>query len=385
MKRREGHGWKAMPLLRIAAWVLGLVLATFTATTAQAYPQFVFKGYGDCGSCHHSPTGGGLANRWGLESLDVSFGADSGPGWGNQALTAEAANPYQLKVDLGLDIRLLPIFGSDGDGSLGPTVIPMLAEIGGAAAVGPWMFYGTITGKKLEGTGTPYVLASREHWLKYQASPKLDVRLGRMVLPFGIRQPDHTQYVREDFEFDKYDQSYGLEVDFRGAQWSLFGNVFAGDLTGRPKERQERGAVLTVSRQLGEDGAAIGLSALGSTSTARSRFAGSLFGRVPLATSAYALAEVAAQHFAAQEGDDTLATLAEYLRVGWFVRPQMDLYLEAGNRSLLNADGLTKTRAGLGLNWQVLRWFEFAPQLFAEARSNLPARVVALAQLHLIY
>jgi hypothetical protein len=204
------------------------------------------------------------------------------------------------------------------------------------------------------------------------------------VLPFGIRQPDHTEYVREDFELDKYDQSYGLEVDFRGGAWSVFGNLFAGDLTGRPPERQERGAVVTVSRELG-DAAALGISALASLSTARSRIAGSLFGRFGLGSSAYVLAEVAAQQFAAKDNDDTLSTLAEYLRLGWFVRPEMDLYVEAGNRSLLDADGLTKTRAGLGLNWQLLRWFEFAPQLLVEARSDLPARMLALAQLHFVY
>jgi len=373
----------ARPLLRVAAFLLGLSLASVVSKAAHAYPQFVFKGYGDCSSCHHSPSGGGLPNRWGLETLSVSWGADSDPGWGNQDLTPDAANPYQPKVDLGLDVRLLPLLGTDGDATIGPSFIPMLAEVGGAAALGPWMFYGTITGKKSAGS-TPYLLASREHWLKYQASNGLDLRLGRMVLPFGIRQPDHTQYVREDFEFDTYDQSYGLEVDFRGGAWSVYGNVFAGDLTGRPPERQERGAVVTVSRELG-GGAALGLSALGSLSTARSRIAASLFGRFGLGSSAYVLAEVAAQQFAAQDNDDTLSTLAEYLRIGWFVRPAMDLYVEAGNRSLLDADGLTKTRAGLGLNWQLLRWFEFAPQLLVEARSDLPARLLVLAQLHLIY
>jgi hypothetical protein len=155
----------------------------------------------------------------------VSWGADSGPGWGNQDLTPDAANPYQPKIDLGLDVRLLPLLGTDGDATIGPTLIPMLAEVGGAVALGPWMFYGTITGKKQAG----YLLTSREHWLKYRASSGLDLRLGRMVLPFGIRQPDHTQYVREDFEFDKYDQSYGLEVDFRGDRKSGKRCLFQGD------------------------------------------------------------------------------------------------------------------------------------------------------------
>jgi hypothetical protein len=70
--------------------------------------QFVFKGYGDCGSCHHSPTGGGLPNRWGRESLDVAF--DTGVGWGNQGVSYDPATPVELKADFGLDLRLLPLY-----------------------------------------------------------------------------------------------------------------------------------------------------------------------------------------------------------------------------------------------------------------------------------
>jgi hypothetical protein len=343
----------------------------------------VFKGYGTCNACHHSPTGGGLPNRDGLDALDVTFGSGSSSGWGNQDLTYDAAAPAALKVDLGLDVRLLPLFMVDSDASI-PTFVPMLAEIGGAAALGRFMIYGTATARKLGGSGPSYVVASREHWLKYSASSALDVRVGRLVLPFGIRQPDHTQYVREDFEFDKYDQSYALEADFVTNDWSVFGSVFAGDLTGRPKERQERGGVLTGIREF-SGGSALGLSALGSLSTARSRFAGSLFGRAGLGPRMYALAEFAAQHFAARDGDATLSTIAEYLRLGWFVKPEMDLFLEGGHRVFLNADALVKERVGLGLNWQVLRWFEFAPQVIAEFRTGLPVRTVALAQLHFVY
>jgi hypothetical protein len=369
-----------------ARWLalLGACLFLFSAGEAQAYPQFTLKGYGDCGTCHHSPTGGGLPNRWGRESLDVSFGKDWGLGFANDDLSYDAKNQTELKVDLGVDVRLLALYANDGDAAVGPTLIPMLTEIGGAAALGHWTVYGTITAKRLPAGDLPYVIASREHWLKLQLDEGVDLRVGRLVLPFGMRQPDHTQYVREDFEFDKYDQSYGAELDIRGQDWSLFGSAFAGDLTNVPSERQERGVVLTPVREFG-GGAALGLSALGALSSARNRIAGSLFGRAPLVDGTYVMAEVAIQHFAQNDADATLSTLAEYLRVGWFVKPALDVFVEGGHRAFLNADGLSKGRVGLGLNWQLTRWFEFAPQLLAEARSGLPNRVLGLAQLHLIY
>jgi hypothetical protein len=352
MKHFICMAWRAPAVLFVLLSVL------CAARNAEAYPQFAFKGYGTCNACHHSPSGGGLPNRYGLDTLDVTFGAGSSGGWGNQDLSYDASAPAALKVDLGLDVRLLPLFVADSDGTVA-TLVPMLAELGGAAAWGPFTVYGTATAKKPGGSGPSYVVASREHWLKYSASSAFDVRVGRLVLPFGIRQPDHTQYVREDFEFDKYDQSYALEGDFVTTDWAVFASVFAGGLTGAPKERQERGGMLTGIREL-SGGSALGVSALGSLSTARRRFAGSLFGRARLGPSMYALAELAAQQFAARDGDATLSTIAEYVRLGWFAKPEMDVFLEGGHRAFLNADALVKERIGLGLNWQVLRWFEFA-------------------------
>lgn len=353
------------------------------APAARAYPQFVFKGYGDCGSCHHSPSGGGFPNRWGRESLGVTFGADASPGPLNEDLRFEPGKPLALKIDLGADVRLLPLFGSDGDGSLGPTLIPMATEIGGAAGLGRFTLYGGVTARKLYGEGAPYVVASREHWLGYEVSGEVDVRAGRMVLPFGIRQPDHTQYVREDFGFDKYDQSYGVELDVRRDDWSVFANVFAGDLA-LAAERQERGLVVTPVLELG-GGAGLGVSLLGSTSEAYLRGAGSIFGRLPVSASTYLLAEVALQHLDGREGESKLTTIAEYARVGWFARRDMDAYVELGHRAMLDTDELTKTRLGLGLNWQLWSWFEFAPQVLVEARSDVPARLLAMAQLHFVY
>lgn len=372
-----------MTLMRFFLGCAALFALLLAAPAARAYPQFVFKGYGDCGSCHHSPSGGGFPNRWGLESIGVTFGAGSELGPLNDDLSFEPGKPAELKVDLGADLRLLPLFGTDGDGSLGPALIPMLTEVGGAAALGRFTLYGGLTARKLYGEGSPYVIASREHWLGYQVSSGFDIRAGRMVLPFGIRQPDHTQYVREDFGFDKYDQSYGVELDLRRDGWSLFANVFAGDLTLAP-ERQDRGVVVTPVLEL-DGGAGLGVSLLGSTSTAYLRGAGSVFGRVPLSASTYLLAEVAVQHLDAKEGAAKLTTIAEYARLGWFARHDLDVYLELGHRALLEGDGLAKSRAGLGVNWQLWTWFELAPQLLAETRSDLPARVVAMGQLHFVY
>ena len=366
--------------LHAALLVLGVLACSLRAS---AYPQLTFKGYGTCADCHHGATGGGLPNQWGRASLDVSssFGTSE---WGNQDLTYDAAAPLAPRLDVGFDIRLLPLASGDADGSVGPTLIPMLMEVGGAVALSRLTLYATVTPRKQAGSGAPVRPFSREHWLKLTLGDGLDVRAGRLVLPFGLRQPDHTQYVREDFGFDKYDQSYALELDLRWDGGSLFGAAFAGDLSELPPERQERGAALTGVKEWAS-GAALGASLLGSTSMARTRTAGSLFARVPFGGAAYALAEVAAQRFRARAGDGELSTVAEYLRLGWFALPELDLYVELGHRAFLDAAGLSKARAGLGASWQIFQWFELIPQLLVEARSGLPARTTGMAQLHFVY
>jgi hypothetical protein len=365
-------------VIRFAVMALALIGALLSfSSRAQAYPQFALKGFGDCADCHHSPTGGGLPNSWGRQSVDASFGSDTSSWWGHGDLDGSGSG---LKLDLGADVRLLPLASSDGDATIG-TFIPMLTEVGGALGYREWVVYGTLTARNTAGSGPPVLLTSREHWLEYKFDAHLDLRVGRMVLPFGIRQPDHTEYVRSDFGFDMWDQSYGLELDWRASDWSLFVNAFAGDLTGQPSERQDRGGAATLTRALGDT--TLGVSVLGSISSADRRVAGSLFTRTRLVGPTYALAEVAAQHRSAAEGSAADSNLDSFLRVGWFARTDLDVYLEAGQRALI--DHFAKQRVGVGANWQVLHWFEFAPEVLLEARENLPARFLALGQLHFIY
>jgi hypothetical protein len=364
--------------LRSLLLCLAVLGALALSSRAQAYPQFSLKGLGDCGDCHHSPTGGGLPNSWGRQSVDATFGPDTSSWWGHDDLNGSGTG---LKLDLGADVRLLPVAGGDGDATIG-AFIPMLTEVGGALGYGNWVFYGTLTARNSAGSGPNVLLASREHWLEYKFDEHTDLRVGRMVLPFGIRQPDHTEYVRADFGFQMWDQSYALEFDWRAADWSLFASAFAGDLTGQPRQRQDRGGVATLTRALGAD-TTLGLSLLGSLSSADRRIAGSLFVRTVIAGPTYALAEVAAQHRSAVEGTAEDSNLDSFLRLGWFARSDLDVYVESGQRSLVNH--FAKQRVGIGANWQVLHWFEFAPEVTLEARENLPARFLALGQLHFVY
>ncbi len=379
LRGRRGLPRRGLPTA--LALCVALVVCFGALGEAWAYPQFAFKGVGDCSSCHHSPTGGGFANRWGRESVDAAFGDWLGPG--NEDLTYDESNPGRIAVDLGADFRLVPLYGHDSDAPVGPVVIPMLMEVGGAASVGRWMLYASGTTKQSEDKlGATY--GSREHWIKYEVGEGYDVRFGRIVLPFGIRQADHTQYVREDLGFDFFDQSYSVEVDYWGQQWAFFASMFVGDLVRRRSGLQERGGVVTVLRQL-EGGSSVGLSLLGGLQDHSRRGAASLFGYVDLGSDAYAMVEGAGQLIDGQEQGRQMTTISEFLRVGWFAHPSFDLYFEGGHRTDSGQLALTKARAAIGANWQATNWFELAPQLSAENRSGVPTRYLAFVQCHFVY
>lgn len=273
---------------------------------------------------------------------------------------------------------------SFGDSPRSTAFIPMLFELGGVAAYGNWQLYGTITPRKGVGDGPAYLAFSREHWLKYQLAKTLSLRAGRLVLPFGIRTPDHTQYVREDFGFDKYDQSYALEFDVTRSDLTLSAAAFAGDLVYQVPDLREAGGALRVG-YLFANRFELGLSGLVGRSPARNRVAGGVYTRLNPFGAGYLLGEVALQKFDYQRSDDTLSTTAAFGRAGWFVTPAVDVYVEAGWRTLSDTSDFDKLRYGVGANWQVLEWFEFLPQLMAERQEDVGTQYFAMGQLHLVY
>lgn len=373
----------------------GVVLLIVSwASDAWAYPQYIGKGYTNCGTCHYSPTGGGLLNSYGSATIEATFPDDvDSQAFADLRETLskddvsgyDAAGEPEFQWGGGLDARLLLLTTPRevrGDPEL--LLIPMLTEVGAVASYGPVLAYGTVTPRRSGPERAPDSAFSREHWLLVKASDVTSVRAGRMVLPFGLRLPDHTQYTREDFGFDKWDQSYAIEVDAAHEDFMFAAAAFAGDLWLDPGPRQERGAAATFAYNVPST-ASVGVSLLGSLSEARARIATSLFARWQPLERTYLLAELAAQHFAATDVDRSQDMGAGYLRAGWFLLNSFDLYLELGGRGALGTDLLTKARYGLGANWQIIPWIELAPLALLEEDVETGLKASWLVQLHAVY
>jgi hypothetical protein len=375
---------RCCPMLKALASFAALVALTLCTAPAKAYPYFVGLRHINCAECHYSPTGGGLINDWGRSSRGVTFGGTDDWSLHSDATGYDAAHAPSLQADFGLDARAMGALVVDGSGASG-LFFPMLLELAAVVSYGPVQAYASVTPRKGTPGGSPYLLFSREHWLLFRVANQVAVRAGRLVLPFGIRNPDHTQYVREDFGFDKFDQSYALELDVSRDDFTVSAAGFVGDLLWVPPDRQERGGVVRGSFNLDDDRGLVGASLLGSHSVARDRIAGSLFTGLRPLERGYVLAELAAQHFAAGRTDSTLTTGAGYLRLGWFLTDAVDLYSEGGYRRIVDNPALTKWRAALGSNWQAWHWLELIPQVMLEHLNGRGSELVVMAQAHLLH
>lgn len=374
-------------------WLGVALLACGCGAEARAYPQYVGKGYTSCGSCHYSPTGGGMANSYGHMAVAATFpdevSADAldqvrdllakpditGRGDGGQA---------EFQIDAGVDTRVLLLrHPGNTDDDLDVVVIPMLLEVGGVAAYGSGFAYASFTARPSTEAGGDRTMApfSREHWIGYRLSDAQSLRLGRIVLPFGLRLADHAQPTRASFGFDKYDQHYAVAWD-----WATEGSVlsvaaFAGKQLGA---WDEQGAVASYTH-LFPSRLALGASLLGADAIGSTRVAASLFARWRVWEASYVLAEVAGQRRAAKGTDAEVLEAASFLRVGIFPMESVDVYAQVGGRTMHEAYETTKLRYLVGADWKVLPWVELPPAYLFEEDVETGPRHGALAQFHVYW
>ena len=156
------------------------------------------------------------------------------------------------------------------------TTFPMMADVYGQLQVGNFRVEGSI-GIIRVGVGSPYGravqitgnqgdqwnLLSRTHWIGYDlADGTVTLRAGHLNLPFGIRIPEHTMWVRQITRTDRESaQQDGVALAFNGEK--LRGEIMgiAGNYQVRPDKYRERGYSLYAEYLTGTR-TAIGVSSL---------------------------------------------------------------------------------------------------------------------------
>lgn len=392
------------------------LLVGLLAPSAFAFPWMVKHHYGACGSCHVDPSGGGQTTAYGRAQADVlvRWKAQRPPP-GEEAEVPRSANflwflelPEALnlsgnvRVGEGLAVALQP--GAQVASLGAPVGVPLLmaTDLYATVAVDRFVFHGTggfgvhspaavVAPRCTSPCGPSFV--AREFWAGLKlADEAVTVRLGRLNLPFGLRNAEHTSWVRAP-SHTRTDlntaQQVGLAVAYnsetlRGEVMGIAGNFQLG-----PDVYRERGYSAFAELTLAPS-AYIGLSSLVTTAGADAMLGTS----VATLRHAHGL-------FARYAPTEALALLAEVDFLAWVARPQLD---RLGFAALLQADWepvvglhliglLEAAHAGAQVGpslgaWASVAWY-FAPHcelrvdnLVRRSSAGAPATYTLLAQLH---
>jgi hypothetical protein len=156
------------------------------------------------------------------------------------------------------------------------TTFPMMADVYGQMQFGAFRVEGSI-GIVRVGVGSPYAraaqltgnqgdqwnLLSRTHWVGYDlADGQVTLRAGHLNLPFGVRIPEHTMWVRQATRTDRESaQQDGAAVAYNGEKLRGEFMGIAGNYQVRPDKYRERGYSLYLEYMTGTR-TALGISSL---------------------------------------------------------------------------------------------------------------------------
>lgn len=186
---------------------------------AAALPLYASREGTKCVSCHFDPNGGGLRNDFGFKFGKNRHSMEEEERWAHVTVDPQL-NEW---IRLGVDTRITYIAShNQGDESTlsTSTFFPMQANL--RVAVTPHDHLSIVGSHGLYIETSPVVTApyvAREwyglfHGLPYNAF----VQVGKFRLPFGLRQDDHTSFVRtvRFLPFDSQVEDAGIAVGATG-------------------------------------------------------------------------------------------------------------------------------------------------------------------------
>ncbi len=321
---------------RLVALALGGSL--FVSAHAEAYPWMVKHGYMNCAACHVDPSGAGQLTKYGraqavnLVQFNAALDEETGevPSTAGFLWFADMPDAFQPSGNIRIGglvrnneetpvIPLLMAFDLSATVSVGPVLAHATGGFGIRDFYGPVIVAPRCVAGTEEQCGPSFV--SRTHWLGLRlADDAVTVRAGRIQLPFGLRNVEHTTFVRTRTKTDVHvGQSLGVAAAFSTAQarmevMGILGNYFVS-----PDELRERGYSGLAEFALGER-FFIGVSSLVTqaerslrTNASETRHAHGLFSRWVLSEELVLLTEA-----------NVLAELSERDRLGVVAFGQVD-------------------------------------------------------------
>ena len=253
-----------------ALFVAILAVAGFLPRTATAYPWMIRHDYNVCAVCHTDPSGGNLLTPYGRslsqallsseilstrdeepsEFKDFAFGLVPLPetlqlgAFLRQGYIRNYNNKGQLLDDRGLSMRAdveahVQFDKVRVDGSIG--VLPS----GSAAA------YAKPAWLNRPGT-TDLAVVARTYWAGYEFQDgDALLRAGRLNMPFGLRNVEHSSWVRSETRTDiNIGQQHGVAYYFSNGAYRAEVMAVAGNFQMSPDQFRERGLVGYIERRI---------------------------------------------------------------------------------------------------------------------------------------
>ncbi len=197
--------------------VVLMVVGCLAAARAEAFPWMIRHGYTNCASCHHDPSGGALVTPYGRAQSELLLAARYG-----QRKEAEEASPTTAFLfgavtlpdwlNLGLSFRGAGLLTRTG-GNTDVRALQMVSDLRANVSVGPLRAGGSIGFVARQARFAALTnfeennIVSREHWLGVTNEDQtLLLRAGRMTLPFGLRNVEHTLWARVSTRTDHNEQ-----------------------------------------------------------------------------------------------------------------------------------------------------------------------------------
>lgn len=212
---RSFLGLAAFPLAAFAA-----LAAPFCPAPALALPLYASREGATCVTCHVDPNGGGIRNDFGFVYLKNRHGLEAEERWAKVTVDPRL-NEW---IAVGLDTRVLYVASHENGGPTlsTSTFFPMQGQLNVAVTPHEHLTLVASHGLNVDNPGFPTGYVARELYGMIEGLPgRLYARVGRFRVPFGLRQDDHTSFVRE-FDFLSYDaqkDDAGIEIGSIGSRW----------------------------------------------------------------------------------------------------------------------------------------------------------------------
>jgi hypothetical protein len=252
---------------------LAVLALALLPTQARAHPWMIRHGYQGCGLCHQDPSGAGLLTAYGRAQSELVLASR----FGTRAASEEASRASQFVLGLvplpdwlllGVSYRgaelLVRSETVDAAGnhhvSSDARYVQMVADL--RAGLRLSRFRAAVTVGWAPGKPSPVSLSrnptqnvtSREHWLGWTLGEDESglLRAGRIPLPFGLRNVEHTSWVRvaTGTDVDK-GQQHGLALALTAERVRGELMLIVGNLQLSPDVYRERGFAGYVETMLG--------------------------------------------------------------------------------------------------------------------------------------